>query len=178
MIRDVELLEYLPEFVREYREMRYLMLAENPEIQTLEDATEVVKNNQFILTCSEKWIAKYEKLVAIIQDPGSSLEDRQRRVLEKWGTAVPYNYARFLKKLDALCWNEGYAIQPNFDAYEIEILVSLVEKGQIRDLEWLCETYIPANMDVKLINKISMYPEDTAWMNGVMSLCLIIDTEE
>ena len=48
MIRDVDLLSFLPEYMKEYREMKCLMMAEDPDVQKAEDATEDVKNNQFI----------------------------------------------------------------------------------------------------------------------------------
>lgn len=178
MIRDVKLLDYLPEFMQEYREMKYLMLAENPEIQELEDETETIKNNQFILTCSESGISKYEKLVGILPDPGSGMEERKKRIIEKWGTAVPYNYARFVQRLNQLCWNEGYVIRPHFEQYKIELLVSLAERGQIRDLEWICETYIPANMDMSILNKITARTEEKLYVGGVLSICLDIEVNE
>ena len=178
MIRDVKLLNYLPEFMQEYREMKCLMLAEDPEVQKLEDETEIIKNNQFILTCNEKGLSKYEKLVGILPDPGSGIEERKKRVIEKWGTAVPYSYARFIQRLDQLCWNEGYVIRPHFGQYEIELLVSLAERGQIRDLEWICETYVPANMDVSLLNKIAVHAEEGLYAGGVVSICLNIEVNK
>ena len=51
MIREVNLLSFLPEFVQEYREIKHIMNSEQPEIQKLEDETEIIKNNQFILSC-------------------------------------------------------------------------------------------------------------------------------
>lgn len=175
MNRQVKLISCLPEYIREYREIKCLMDAENPEVQMLEDETEIIKNNQFILGCGISGIARFEKLAGIVPEPNASLEDRKRRVLEKWGTSIPYNYAGLRKRLDALCWNEGYVIRPDFDAYEIEILVSLIERGQIRDLEWICDTYIPANMELKIHNKIPVYPENKMYMGGVSSLCLEVN---
>ena len=45
MIREVELLNHLPLFIQEYREIREIMKSENPEIQSLEDETEIIFNN-------------------------------------------------------------------------------------------------------------------------------------
>ncbi len=178
MIREVNLLSYLPEFVQDYREMKYLMLAENPEIQAVEDETEKVKNNQFIATCDSRWIVYYERQARIVPDPQSSLEERRRRVMEKWNASLPYNYAGLIRRLDGLCWNEGYTIRPDFPNYTIEILVSLVEQGQVRDLEWICETYIPANMEVILTNKVQAYPETMMGAGGALSICMIFEAEE
>ena len=86
--------------------------------------------------------------------------------------------AGLIRQLNGLCWNEGYAIRPNFPEYKIEILVTLVEQGQIRDLEWICETYIPANMDVRITNKMKAYQSLTAEAGGVSSTCFFYDAEE
>ncbi len=178
MIREVDLLSYLPDFIQAYKEMRYLMLAENPEIQTAEDETEKVKNNQFVTTCDMRWISNFEKMTGILPDPQSTLEDRRRRVLEKWNASIPYNYARLIERLDGLCWNEGYTIRPDFQDFEIEILVSLIEQGQVRDLEWICETYVPANIKVILTNKMQAYPEMMMGAGGIPSICMLFEAEE
>ena len=60
MIREVNLLSFLPEFVQEYREIKHIMNSEQPEIQKLEDETEIIKNNQFILSCDIDGIARFE----------------------------------------------------------------------------------------------------------------------
>jgi len=65
MIREVELLNHLPLFIQEYREIREIMKSENPEIQSLEDETEIIFNNQFIQSCNLKGIAKFEELMKI-----------------------------------------------------------------------------------------------------------------
>ena len=178
MIRDVDLLSFLPEYMKEYRETKCLMMAEDPDVQKAEDATEDVKNNQFIQSCDIRWISMFERMVGILPDPLASIEERRRRVLEKWRAAAPYNYAGLIRQLNGLCWNEGYAIRPDFPEYKIEILVTLVEQGQIRDLEWICETYIPANMDVRITNKMKAYQSLTAEAGGVFSTCFFYDAEE
>ena len=99
------------------------MMAEDPDVQKAEDATEDVKNNQFIQSCDIRWISMFERMVGILPDPLASIEERRRRVLEKWRAAAPYNYAGLIRQLNGLCWNEGYAIRPDFPEYKIEILV-------------------------------------------------------
>ena len=46
MVREVNLLGYLPPFMQEYVEMQQIMNAEQPDVQALEDETEKIKNNQ------------------------------------------------------------------------------------------------------------------------------------
>lgn len=114
MIRDVDLLSFLPEYMKEYREMKCLMMAEDPDVQKAEDATEDVKNNQFIQSCDIRWISMFERMVGILPDPLASIEERRRRVLEKWRAAALYNYAGLIRQLNGLSGNEGYATRPGF----------------------------------------------------------------
>ena len=81
MIREVELLNHLPLFIQEYREIREIMKSENPEIQSLEDETEIIFNNQFIQSCNLKGIAKFEELMKITPEINDTLESRISRVL-------------------------------------------------------------------------------------------------
>ena len=41
MIRNVDLISYLPEFERNYRELQELLKVQEPEIQGLDDLSEV-----------------------------------------------------------------------------------------------------------------------------------------
>ena len=83
MIREVELLNHLPLFIQEYREIREIMKSENPEIQSLEDETEIIFNNQFIQSCNLKGIAKFEELMKITPEINYTLESRISRVLSR-----------------------------------------------------------------------------------------------
>ena len=40
MIREVDLVSYLPEFLREYIELKKILDVQQPEVQLLEDLTE------------------------------------------------------------------------------------------------------------------------------------------
>ncbi len=65
MIREVDLLSYIPDFLREYIEMSVIQEVIRPEIQMLEDETEVLFNNQFINSSDERNIKRYETMIKI-----------------------------------------------------------------------------------------------------------------
>ena len=60
---NVNLLEYLPDFMQEYREIRQIMKSEEPEFKTLWDLFKKVFNNQFIQYCDENGISKFEEML-------------------------------------------------------------------------------------------------------------------
>ena len=146
MIRTVNLLDYLPQFMREYRELQYIMSAEQPESQALCDASETIKNNQFIVTCNEHGISRFEKMLGITANTGEALEDRKAYVLAKWVDNIPYTMQVLKRKLNALLGTDNYTILLDNAAYTITITTPLDNSFLITALDELLDGIIPANL--------------------------------
>ena len=146
MVREVNLLGYLPPFMQEYVEMQQIMNAEQPDVQVLEDETEKIKNNQFILTCDEVGISRYEELLNIVPNPNDTLEARISRVLTRWNDSLPYTLRGLDDKLKTMCGEGNYQILPNFNDYELELVVYLPLSGQVSELDYMLSYMIPANI--------------------------------
>lgn len=148
MVREVNLIGYLPEFIQEYREIKHIMNSEQPEIQKLEDETEIIKDNQFILTCDLNGITRFEKLLGITPLSDDTLESRKSRVISRWNDMIPYTYEVLRDKLNLICGEGNYLMIPNFNDYELEIMVSLPLCGQADELDYMLSYMVPANIDV------------------------------
>ena len=154
MVREVNLLGYLPPFMQEYVEMQQIMNAEQPDVQALEDETEKIKNNQFILTCDEVGISRYEELLNIVPNPNDTLEARISRVLTRWNDSLPYTYKGLKEKLNVMCGEGNYLLIPSFNEYGLEIVVSLPLSGQADELDYMLSYMIPANIVVTSRNNM------------------------
>lgn len=154
MIREVNLLSFLPEFVQEYREIKHIMNSEQPEIQKLEDETEIIKNNQFILSCDINGIARFENLLGITPKPDDSLDARKSRVITRWNDSIPYTYKGLKEKLNVMCGEGNYLLIPSFNEYGLEIVVSLPLSGQADELDYMLSYMIPANIVVTSRNNM------------------------
>lgn len=154
MIREVNLLSFLPEFVQEYREIKHIMNSEQPEIQKLEDETEIIKNNQFILSCDIDGIARFENLLGITPKPDDSLDARKSRVITRWNDSIPYTYKGLKEKLNVMCGEGNYLLIPSFNEYGLEIVVSLPLSGQADELDYMLSYMIPANIVVTSRNNM------------------------
>ena len=154
MIREVNLLSFLPEFVQEYREIKHIMNSEQPEIQKLEDETEIIKNNQFILSCDIDGIARFENLLAITPKPDDTLDARKSRVITRWNDSIPYTYKGLKEKLNVMCGEGNYLLIPSFNEYGLEIVVSLPLSGQADELDYMLSYMIPANIVVTSRNNM------------------------
>ena len=154
MVRDIDLLHYLPPFVQEYREMQKVMKAEEPEFQLVADESEVLKNNQFIETCNEVGIARFEKILHITPSSEDTLDSRKSRVKIRWNDAVPYTWNVFLMKMQTLC-GDDFTVVEDWNNYQLHLTTHLDLYGQIDELENILEYMPPANIEVIANNELN-----------------------
>ena len=164
MIRDVKLIDYLPPFVQEYREIQKIMEIENPEIQEAENETEIIMNNQFIQSCNLKGIAKFESLMDITPLQSDTLESRISRVLMRWNETSCYTFKVLIMKLNALCGINNYEIIRNINEYTMKIITHLELSGQTDELDYLLSYMIPANIVITSENKMNINLDSTSKM--------------
>lgn len=150
MVRNVDLISYLPEFMRCYKELEKILNAQRPEVQSLEDATEVLKNNQFIISADEQGIKKFEDMLSVTALDDDSLENRKFRVLSKWNNAIPYTVWVLRVKLATLCGTDGYILQVFHKDYKVKVRVALKSKRNYKMVEEMLAEVIPANMVIDL----------------------------
>lgn len=142
------------------------MNAENPEFQTIEDVSEAIKNNQFILTCDENGISRFEQLLNIVPNNNDTLNVRISRVLARWNDTIPYTYSSLIEKLKIICGDGNYQIVPNFKEYEMELIVNLPLSGQVEELDYMLSYMIPANIVVKSRNVLRHKIEGKVVLGG------------
>lgn len=65
MVREVELIKYLPDYVADYREIKSITIAEDPEFKLVWNEADNTRNNQFLDTCDEVGLSRFEKLLSI-----------------------------------------------------------------------------------------------------------------
>lgn len=178
MIRDVNLIEYLPLFIQQFREIKSIMDAENPEFQLVIDESERIKNNQFIETSDLVGIAKFEKLLNIIPLADDTLESRISRIMTRWNDVVPYTYKALVQKLVQLCDGLNFTINRNFNEYKMEIITHLELSGQVDELQYLLGYMIPVNIELTSKNDIycDSYGQHNLGMG--MAFCQIFELSD
>ncbi len=146
MYRKVNLLSYLPDFIAQYKEMQLIQNNLTPEVQSIQNETGNLLNNQFILTCDEKGVENFERLLNIRVNKHDDLEVRKRRVLNIWNDNVPYTFEVLLEKLKIICGEDNFVVNPFFNIYEMDITTNISLKGQVAELEKMLHETIPANI--------------------------------
>lgn len=163
MVREVDLISYLPPFMQEYLELKKTLQSEQIDIQALEDETEKVKNNQFMLTCDEDGISRFEEMLGLTSYSEDSLESRISRVITRWNDSLPYTIRSLAERLKTLCGEDGYMITPNFNDYELNIWVRLSMSGQVDELDYMLNYIIPVNLVVNVSNEMVHTVEGTVF---------------
>ncbi|WP_164473089.1 putative phage tail protein [Clostridium sp. E02] len=149
MIRNVDLLNYIPYFLREFREMKMIQNVIQPEIQQMEDETEVLFKNQFIQSSDIQNIKRYEKMLDMYPLPNDTLKDRQFKVLSKWNRMIPYTKVTLNQKLAVLCGQDGYTLDLDPDKV-VTVRVALKSKKNFNEVKRLLEEFVPCNMGIDL----------------------------
>lgn len=167
---DVNLLEYLPSFLREYRELKAVMNAESPELARLYENAERALKNGFIATADEYGIARFEKLLGILPSKSDTLESRRARVLSRWFTELPYTLRAFLTKLYGLSEYGNIEVDVDFDHYRIAIETDFELYGQTEEIERLVELMFPCNIIADLRNIIRLSSQGEYLHGGAVSV--------
>lgn len=148
--REIDLISYLPQFIAEYKEIIEIMAAEEPEIKTLAEEILIFNENQYILTCDEKGIRRFEELLKINIDTSISLEERRAKVLLIWNDYLPYTYITLIERLDEICGVGNYTIREDFKNYALVIKVSLEVKEVFGVVKEMLHRMLPANLMLNL----------------------------
>lgn len=157
MIREVDLVSYLPSFLQEYKEQNNALTAENPEFTIVWNATDRVLYNEFISTADEYGIARYEKILGILPFAEDTLESRRARVQSRWFTSIPYTMKSLTAQLISSCGSGNFTVTTRFEKYQITINVSFELFGQMEELERVLQTMMPCNIAYTLRNTIYAY---------------------
>lgn len=166
MIRDVDLVSYLPPFMAEFKETGAALEAENPEFVLAWKAADRVLYNEFIESADEYGISRFEKILDILPSTEDTLESRRARVQARWLNTVPYTLKVFCAKLAALCGDSDFAVTKEYADYRIKILTSLGLFGQVEELERIINDMVPCNMVVISGNEISCNADGFAYFTG------------
>lgn len=149
MVREVTLLEYVPDYYKEFLEMQEIQRAIQPESQGIVDETVRMLQNQFIMDADADGIQRYEDMLQIQPFDNDSLEDRRFRVLSKWNRTPPYTRIALRRKLASLCGEDGYALRITPDK-KLIVRIEIKSKRNFTEVEKLLEGIVPCDMEIDL----------------------------
>lgn len=110
MIREIELLAYLPPFMQKYQEPAAALEAVDPEFAIAWDAAHRILYNHFISTADEYGVRRFEKMLGITPSNGESLDSRRWQVQLKWTSMVSYTLPKLREFLASLLGKDGFLL--------------------------------------------------------------------
>lgn len=155
MIREVDLTQYLPEFMQIYKEPVVTLGAENPEFNIIWDAVDRVLHNRFISTADKYGISRFEKMLNIHPSATDDLETRRMRVQNRWFNEIPYTLKTLLIKMIELLGSEcDFSINADFEqGYELELILYSITDSELNELKHLLSVIVPMNISINIIHE-------------------------
>ncbi|MDR0198004.1 MAG: YmfQ family protein [Oscillospiraceae bacterium] len=147
------MIEYLPEFMREFREIKEITRVGDEWFAEANAAVDAFLDAQFAARADGNGLARWERLFGITPKGGDSGEERRLRVLARLSERLPYTYASLRRALSALCSVNGedeYSVSVNHADYTVKVRLNRSVESALPAVARLLSGYIPANMTVDL----------------------------
>lgn len=157
MIRETELISYLPPFMRSFKEIGASLGAEDPEFWLLWQQSDRVLKNNFIYTADEYGISRFEKLLGIYPSENDTLEERRKRVAIQWLNLLPYTTRTLEMLLTDICGSGNFEVIDDYHNYSITVMISVAGKSKYDESVRLLQRIIPCNMSLKCFIKYNTH---------------------
>lgn len=145
------LIEYLPHFMRDYRECKAIMNdGEQPEMVDMWKAFDDALNDQFINDATENGVSRWESILGIVPQATLTLDERKFTILTRINEQLPFTLKTLEESLKSLCGADGYSVQLQANEYTLIVKVALVAKKNFSDVQRLLDRIVPANIVVQL----------------------------
>jgi len=145
-----KLIDYLPQVLKDVREYKSIVAAEEPELVDLWTTLESALNDNFINDATENGVLRLESILKIIPKAADTLEDRKFRIKARFNEQLPYTFRTLEERLTTLCGEDGYTCELFNDTYTLKVRIELVVKGQYDAVDDLLERIVPANLVIDL----------------------------
>jgi hypothetical protein len=150
MARVVDIIDYFPKILKEYREIMALAETENIELNLQWQAIEDFYNDMFVDSLTENGCSRQESMLSLTSKDTDTLTDRRFRIKVKLNEQLPYTYNVLKQQLAILCGDDGYSLVVDGTTYTITVRVDLAEKEQYDSVATLVDKMRPCNMIVDL----------------------------
>lgn len=149
MGKNTDVMVYFPKVLQDYREIKELTKAENPEFTKSWAEIERALNRNYILSADEKGLEKYEELLSIIPGNNDSLEIRRIRVLSRWFSDLPYTERKLREKLELLLGVSGYELA----VYDYRLRVNIYSSfgSLVSEIRTILEEMLPMTIQMELV---------------------------
>lgn len=141
-----DLMEYLPEYLKKYHEIKEIMQAENTELENMKMQYAKAIDDSFVISCGAYGLLRFEKMLGITPVADDTLESRKFRIIAKQNISAPYNYAYLARQLEMLCGKDNYCMEMDFLNLTLNIKIGLVSKNMLDSVKEVIFAVVPCNI--------------------------------
>ena len=120
----MNLIKYMPPFLKEVREFKEIFGAEDIQIEKLNNQINSMLREVIVKTAEDYGLRRYEKIYGITR-PAETLEARRMAILLKMNNRVAYTYKWLIQTLNEAIGAENYKITTDFNNYKMNIEIAL-----------------------------------------------------
>jgi hypothetical protein len=159
------LINHLPEFMQNVKEISHLMASESEEINFIRSAVGRSLDNSFATFAdgSKGGLDRWEKLLGIPHKEGRAIADRRREILVRLSTnSLPYTYNSLNAMLTRLYGADGMSRHFFlFDdkSYTITFYFEAILELSFLEIQRLLRRWIPANIAIEIVFIFRSYRE-------------------
>lgn len=141
------IMQYLPEYYREIKEIVEIDRTESTELNDLETAIQRALNDQFVMTASAAAVKRREQMLGIQADPTTeTLEFRKKRLINRYSTKPPFTRRYLQQQLDALVGRGMTIVSVDAKNFLLLVTTNIENANVFREVIHTIETVKPANM--------------------------------
>lgn len=141
---DRKLLDYLPDALRPYRELRAIAAGQQVLFEGLWEALDRALDNQFIATADDYALKRWEQILGIYARGTETLDERRIRVLARLCEQLPFTLRTLRSQLEALCGAGGFTIELFSGNNALRVRAPLVFRHYQEDIRGLLERVVPS----------------------------------
>ena len=151
-IRDVNLERYYPPVVNNAKEFKAIANVENPEFIKVWKVIYKQFLNTFVYSLDEDGATRWENMLKLHIDKTDTLATRQKRILAKINSSLPYTERSLQNMFDSTYGVNNTKISIKYDKYAlwVDSVASLLFKTA--NMRTFLRAIIPTNMTVNVSN--------------------------
>lgn len=172
-----DIINYLPNFMQRYREIREICSAVNTVLEDIGSAADTIVKNAFISDCDEDTLQRYENILNITVSEDDTLALRKERVLLQWSLPTVYNYQALLQTIRSVCGND-FTISCDNIEYELYIQTFFTSSRQMQELNKAIDSMLPMNFVYEIVNQLSREISGDTYINSVCTSMKFVSIEQ
>jgi hypothetical protein len=151
-VRDVHVERYYPAVLANAKEFKTIAAVENPEYTKVWKALWKQFLNTFVYLLDEDGANRWEGMLKLHPAAADTLATRQKRILTKINSTLPYTERSLQNLLDGIYGESNTEISVDYDKYIVWINMIAALLFKSADMRTFARAIIPANMGIGVRN--------------------------